>query len=53
MSASNMADGVNVMQQHVTNRDYILSRNVMESLRTWQMAREDKYGKMQTVAEFE
>lgn len=35
LPANNITEGVAVMEQHVINRDYITSRNVIDSVCKW------------------
>ena len=47
-----MQDGMNIMQQHILNRDYKLSRKVIDQLASWNDQQPGAYAKRQTLEEF-
>ena len=52
LPANNITEGVAVMEQHVSNRDYVTSRNVIDSVRNWRNARGGQFGTRKTIEEF-
>ena len=51
-TCSNIKEGVNIMDQHVKNRDFYLSRRVIDSVRTMTEQQLGPSVKRQTLDEF-
>ena len=48
----NLRSGAEIMQQHMRDRDYCLSRNVINQVQQWQEQQKGPYAKKTSLDEF-